>query len=244
MKYNYVSLGINCLPRRIFDKLYNKQNTQPYYIFDWSYTLDAKDCAIAINNNFKNYFDIIKIKDSNKELDLNKLKVLVGEESRKINTLGRENTYVFRQSIHDSHVYYPSIIEYHYDLRIEEDKNKIIRRIGRLEDLIKNKKPILFVRIIIYPVVSKFDYFKITYVQGVKNCYEFLETLNSIENIKVLFIHYSYNHNVKKPIIKNTTSFYLDTYEIISNYYTDYWSDPFILNKFIKPILNNYDFVK
>lgn len=241
MKYYYVSLGINCFSRKSFDKFYNKEFAQPYYIFDWTYTLDVKDCARAINNNFKNYFDVVKIKDSKNEIDLEKLKILVGEESR--SKLSRENKYLFRQNIHDSHVYYPSIIEYHYDLTIQEDKEKIIRRIGRLEDLIKNKKPILYVRIIVYPVVSKFDFFKINYVQGVKNCYEFLETLNSIENIKVLFIHYSFNPNVKKDIIKKTTSLYLDSYEIISNYFTDYWSDTHILYKFIKPILKNYDFI-
>ena len=243
MKYHYVSLGINCFSRKSFDKFNNKLNAQPYYIFDWSYTLDTKDCAIAINNNFKNYLDVIKITDSKNELDLEKLKIIVGEESRKKNTLSRENNYLWRNNIYDSHVYYPSIIEYHYDLRIKEDKEKILRRIDRLEDLIKNKKPILFVRIIIYPIVTQFDFFKINYVQGVKNCYEFLETLNSIENIKVLFIHYSFNPNVKKDIIKSTTSVYLDTFEIISNYNTKFWNDKHILYKFIKPILNKYDFV-
>jgi hypothetical protein len=241
MKYYYVSLGINCISRKSFDKFYNQLNAQPYYIFDWSYILDAKDCAVAINNNFKNYLDVIKIKDSKNELDLEKLKILVGEDSR--SKLSRKNNYLWRSNIYDTHVYYPSIVEYHYDLRIKEDKEKILRRIGRLEDLIKNKKPILFVRIIIYPIVTQFNFFKIDYVQGVKNCYEFIETLNSIENIKVLFIHYSFNPNVKKDIIKSTTSFYLDSYEIISNYFTDYWSDPHILYKFIKPILKNYDFI-
>ena len=243
MKYYYISLGINCVSRNSFDKFYNNKETQPYYIFDWSYILDLKDCARAINNNFKNYLDVIKIKNAEDEVDLEKLKILVGEESRsKLNKLGRNN-YLFRQKIHDSHVYYPSIIEYHYDLRIKVDQDKILRRIERLEQLIKNKKPILFVRIILYPVVSKFDYFQITYTQGLKNCYEFLETLNSIENVKVLFIHYSYNPNVKKDIIKSTTSFYLDSYEIISNYNTDIWNDKKILFKFIKPILKKYDFV-
>ena len=42
--------------------------------------------------------------------------------------------------------------------------------------------------------------------------------------------------NVKNDIIKSTTSVYLDTYEIISNYNTKYWDDRHILYKFIKPI--------
>ncbi len=36
---------------------------------------------------------------------------------------------------------------------------------------------------------------------------------------------------------------YLDTYEIISNYNTNYWNDRNIQFKFIKPILKKYDFV-
>ena len=71
----------------------------------------------------------------------------------------------------------------------------------------------------------------------------FLETLNSIENIKVLFIHYFSNPKIKKDIINSTTSCYLDSYEIISNYNTKYYADKHILNKFIKPILDKYDFI-
>lgn len=242
MKYHYVSIGMNCISRKSFDIFYNKKYSQPYYVFDWSVAGDMKDCAKAINNNFKNYFDIIRVKNSKNEIDLEKIKILTGNNSKI--KLQRENNYVWREQVHDSHKYYPSIIEYHYDLNIKEDKEKILRRIDRFEYLIKNKKPILFVRIIIHPYIElTYYFFKISYIDGLKNCYEFLETLNSIENIKVLFIHYFYNPKVKKDIINTTSSLYIDSYEIISNYNTKHWADRYIMFKFIKPILDKYDFI-
>ena len=244
MKYHYVSIGMNCISRRSYDIFYNKNSSQPYYVFDWSYIGDIKDCAKVINNNFENYFDIIKVKNSKNKLDIEKIKILNGYGYNLKIKLNRENNNTYKQNIYDSHKYYPSIIEYHYDLNIKEDKDKILRRIDRLEYLIKNKKPILFVRIIIHPiVVSEYYFFNISYINGLKNCYEFLETLNSIENIKVLFIHYFSNPKIKKDIINSTTSCYLDSYEIISNYNTKYYADKHILNKFIKPILDKYDFI-
>ncbi len=239
MKYYYVSIGMNCVSRKSFDYFYNSE--QPYLPFDWCLTGNLKDCARAINNNFKNYLEVVSVKKSDNNLDLEKIKILVRDESR--NKLQRQqNKNSYKQNVYQSHKYYPSIIEYHYDFNESDDKEKNLRRIERLEYLIKNKKPILFVRIIIYPIVKEYYFFNLTYIEGLKNCYEFLETLNSIENIKVLFIHYFYNPNIKKDIINNTFTYYLDSYEIISNHLPTHYSDKFILNKFFKPILQKYNF--
>lgn len=240
MKYYYVSLGINCTSRRLFDYLYNKEYSQPFTVFDWGVSGDLKDCAHAINNNFKNYFDIISVKKSDNNLDFEKIKILIGDESRQ--KLQRQD-HAYKQATYQSHKYYPSIIEFHYDMLDKIDREKMERRIERLEYLIKNKKPILFVRVIIYPYVIDYNFFNITYVQGLKNCYEFLSTLNSIENVKVLFIHYSYNPKIKKNIISSTSSYYLDSYQIISNYKPIGYSDKKLFNEFLKSILDKYEFV-
>ena len=205
----------------------------PYSVFDWCVTGNLVDCANLINNNFKDYFKIIMVKKSNGDFDLKKVKTL--------NNLHGGYT----NNVYHVHMYYPSIIELHYDLTIKDDKNKMFRRINRLMELINLKKPILFVRVVIqsykgHPGIS-LDFFNITYDNCLKNCFEFVKLIK-YDNYKILLIHYNYVKSQNKDIINKNNSKYVDSVEIISNHGPKNYSDDILINKYIKPILENYNF--
>jgi hypothetical protein len=238
--YIPISIGINCTTKSNIQKVLPINNQIPYFPFDWCITGDLLDIARAINNKFKGYLSYIYVNDSNNKMDVTKIKKIILEKKyitkkevdRKFG--GRPK---WTASVKQLHKNYPSIIELHYDLASDYAINKIQNRIDRMNKVIIGKKPILFIRTLIYHQMTLIPFFKYLYNEGLQNCHEFVNTLKFDKNrdFKILYIHITLAKD--KDFVKHETFSNIDAYEIQS-------TKPIKYNKvwecFIIPYIKKY----
>ena len=230
-KYIPISIGFNCMTRYNIDILCNI--SEKYYPFDWCVTGDVKDIFELIKNDFENYYDLIDVK---KKGDLNNPDY---EKIKKINNIISGG---YTNGVFALHKYYPSIIEYHYDLTIKEDKEKIDRRIERFKNIILDKSPILFIRIIVKKHNFDYNFFIKPFKKDVKyynECIDNVRQSKKIDNFKILYIYVKYSKIKRKYLHINND--YLDAYKIYVPYDIRHYNDK-KLQHHIKFIFNKYKF--
>jgi hypothetical protein len=217
-----------------------KNHKIPYFPFDWCITGDLIDVARAINNKFKGYLSYIYVTNSDNKINIDKIKKILLEKkyiTKKEADRKFGGTINKKTSTVQVHKNYPSIIERHYDLSSNDATAKIQNRIDRMNKVIADKKPVLFIRVIIYNTMAHVPFFKLTYDEGLQNCHEFTDTLKLVKkkDYKLLFIHVTLAKD--KDTINHKTFENIDAYEIHSTKSKEYkntWED------FIMPYIRKY----